>query len=216
MSRFAQILRRFRADESGTTLVELAFVIPLFLLLFFSLIDFGRMGGEFVMADKAMQIATRIAVVRPAACAGVPSSTTRGTVPAGTTPPRFGTACSAPAATGVTICAPVATVTCTGVATNATANEIWTAIAPLMPAGSTIANLTFRYEYDSNLNFLGGPYAPVVTVELSNLNFNFVTPLAGLAALATGGGGTGPAASVTFPAMSMSLPAEDLNLGTGG
>ncbi|MGB2893980.1 MAG: TadE/TadG family type IV pilus assembly protein, partial [Albidovulum sp.] len=84
MRGLIHILRRFWADESGTTLVELAFVIPLFLLLFFGLIDFGRMGAEFVMADKAMQIASRIAVVRPAACPGVPASTARGATPVGT------------------------------------------------------------------------------------------------------------------------------------
>ena len=40
MTGFLHILRRFWADESGTTLVELAFVIPLFLLLFSGLYMF--------------------------------------------------------------------------------------------------------------------------------------------------------------------------------
>ena len=212
MTGLVEMLRRFWADESGTTLVELALVIPLFLLLFFGLIDFGRMGADYVMADKAMQIATRIAVVRPAACAGVPATNVRGTVPAGTVPPRFGTPCSA----GGTVCAAAAAVTCVGAATNPTANEIWTAIAPLMPLGSSVANLTFRYDFDPDLNFLGGPYVPVVTVELANLNFAFVTPLGSLAALARGTAPGGAAWGVPFPSMSMSLPGEDLNLGENG
>lgn len=212
MTGLVRMLRRFWADESGTTLVELAFVIPLFLLLFFGLIDFGRMGAEFVMTDKAMQIASRLAVVRPAACAGVPASNTRGATPVGTVPPRFGTPCSA----GGTVCAAPATISCAGAAGNATANEIWTAIAPLMPAGSSVANLGFRYEFDPALNFLGGPYVPVVTVELTNLNFAFVTPLGNLAAVARGAVPGGPGWGVPFPAMSMSLPAEDLNLGENG
>lgn len=211
MRRVLHILRRFWRDERGTTLVELAFVLPLFLLLFFGLIDFGRMGAEYVMADKAMQIATRMAVVRPPACQGLQPTNARGTVPANTVPPRFGTHCS----TSNWICA-APSASCTGVPANPTVNEIWTAIAPLMPAGSSAANLSFRYDFDANLNFLGGPYVPVVTVELVNLNFSFVTPLGNLAQLATGTPGAGLAGSVPFPAMSMSLPGEDLNLGVGG
>ncbi len=211
MSRGLHILRRFWRDESGTTLVELAFVIPLFLLMFFGLIDFGRMGAEYVMADKAMQIATRIAVVRPPACQGLQPTNARGTVPANTVPPRFGTHCS----TSNWICA-AQSASCAGALANPTVTEIWTAIAPLMPAGSSAANLSFRYDFDPNLNFLGGPYVPVVTVELTNLNFNFVTPLGGLAAVATRNPVSGLSGSVPFPAMSMSLPGEDLNLGENG
>ncbi len=211
MRRATHRLRRFWLEEDGTTLVELAFVLPLFLLLFFGLIDFGRMGGAYVMADKAMQIAARIAAVRPAACAGVPATNARGTVPAGTVPPRFGTHCTA---NGWICAAPAAS--CPGTAGNPTVNEIWTAIAPLMPAGSTPANLSFRYDFDPGLNFLGGPYVPVVTVELAGLNFNFVTPLGGLAALATGNPTSGFSGTMPFPAMSMSLPGEDLNLGESG
>ncbi len=212
MSTHRQILRRFRRDESGTTLVELAILIPLFLLIFFALIDFGRMGAEYVMADKAMQLASRLAVVRLPACPGVPVSYTRGAVPPGSMPPRFGTSCAA----GGSICANPGTITCAGVAGDPTSDEIWTAIAPLMPQGSDVGNLSFSYGYDQNLGFLGGPYVPVVTVEIQNLNFQFVTPLSGLAALATGGTGSGPPATLPFPAMSMSLPGEDLNLGENG
>ena len=212
MTRTPDILRRFRRNEEGTTLVELAIVIPLFLLIFFALIDFGRMGAEYVMADKAMQLASRLAVVRPPACPGVPNSYSRGPVPPGSTPPRFGTSCAA----GGSICTNPGPISCTGVAGNPTSDEIWTAISPLMPSGSSVGNLWFSYDYDPNLGFLGGPYVPVVTVEIRNLNFQFVTPLGGLAALATGGTGTGPAASLPFPAMSTSLPGEDLDLGENG
>lgn len=212
MSRTACILRRFWRDETGTTLVELAFVLPLFLLLFFGLIDFGRMGADYVMADKAMQIASRIAVVRPPACPGVPATNLRGSVPPNTVPPRFGTSCSA----GATVCAAASAAPCNGMAGNPTVDEIWAAISPLMPGTATEANLRFTYTFDPDLNFLGGPYVPVVTVEIAGLSFNFVTPIGGLAALATNGNGTGPGATVTFPAMSMSLPGEDLNLGENG
>ncbi|WP_347312268.1 TadE/TadG family type IV pilus assembly protein [Defluviimonas sp. SAOS-178_SWC] len=213
LCHIAQAARRFAREEDGTALVELALMLPLFLLLFFGLVDFGRMGAEYVMADKAVQIASRVAAVRPAACAGLLPTNRRGTVPPNTTPPRFGTACSAG---GGTICV-AQSAACTGLTGDPlVVNEIWAAISPLMPAGATTANLSFRYDFDPALNFLGGPYVPVVTVEIQNLNFQFVTPLAGLAALATGGTGTGPAGTLPFPVMSMSLPGEDLDLGENG
>ncbi len=217
-NRMKNCSRRFLADDRGTTLVELAIVLPLFLLLLFGLIDFGRMSADFVMADKAMQRAARIAAVRPPACAGVPATHQRGTVPTGTTPPRFGTLCSA----GATVCAS-STVTCRGDITNPTVNEIWNSLGVLMPSNSSPNQLLFRYESDPNLGFLGGPYTPVVTVEIVNtiqdpaggLAFQFVTPLGALATLA-GATGTPLSNSVPFPAMSTSLPAEDLNLGENG
>jgi Flp pilus assembly protein TadG len=204
-------VQRFVRDEDGTTLVELAFVLPVFLLLFLGLIDFGRMGGEYVMAEKAMQLGTRIAAVRPAACPNVPQMNTRGTGLIAGVAPHYGAACSA--ATG--ICANPGTQTCTGVSTNATAAEIWTQIRPLMPSHATIANLRFSYSNDQKLGFLGGPYVPMVTLEIQNLNFQFATPLSALAALAAPGS-TGPGASLPFPSMSMSMPAEDLALGNNG
>ncbi len=209
--RLTETAKRFRTDECGVTLVELAILLPVFLLLFFGLIDFGRMGAEYVMANKAMYQAARIAAVRPPACAGVPNTNTRGAVPVGTIPPRFGTLCSA----GATVCASPAPAICAGNIANPTALEIWTTISPLLPNSSTPANMQFRYDYDQNLGFLGGPYVPVVTVQLQNLNFQFVTPLAGLANLAGATGSTLPN-TVTFPAMSTSLPAEDLAQGNAG
>lgn len=205
-------IRRFHGDQSGTTLVELAVVLPLFLLLFLGLIDFGRFGGEYVMAEKAMQRAARIAAVRPAACPGVPPTHFRGTGLLAGVEPRFGEACSA--ATG--ICADPGTQTCTGSSTNSTVTEIWANIEPLMPSYATVANLQFSYTHDPKLGFLGGPYVPMVTVEIQNLNFQFATPLSALAALAGAEGDNTPGATLPFPRMSTSLPAEDLALGNNG
>lgn len=199
-------------DDSGATLVELAILLPVFLLLFFGLIDFGRMGAEYVMADKATQLAARLAAVRPAACAGVPDTNLRGTVPVNTVPPRFGTACSA----GATICTNPGTVTCTGNVANPTVAEVWAATSALMPTSATPANLRFSYSFDPKLGFLGGPYVPIVTVEIQNLNFQFATPLSGLAALAGAGGAPTPGPTLPFPPMSVSLPAEDLAQGNNG
>jgi hypothetical protein len=203
-------LVRFARDERGATLLEFGLVLPVFLLTFFALIDFGRMGGEYVMAGKATHLAARLAAVRPPACAGVPNSNLRGTVPEGTVPPRFGTSCNA----GATVCANPGVISCAGSAADTTAAEIWGAVAPLMPTGATVANLQFSYAYDPNLGFLGGPYVPIVTVEIQNLNFQYATPVGAFAAMFTGN--PAPGQTLPFPPMSVSLPGEDLALGENG
>ena len=129
---FVRKLSRFRLDAEGTVLVEMAIVLPIFLLLLLGLIDFGRMGGEFVMADKAMQRAVRIAAVRPAVCPALPTVNLRGAGAGATT--HYGTSCAA----GANFCVNPGIVTCTASASNATAAEIWTAIAPLMPSHATV------------------------------------------------------------------------------
>lgn len=208
--RLASRLARFHAETTGTVLVELAIVLPIFLLLLLGLIDFGRMGGEIVMADKAMQRAARIAAVRPAVCAGVPLVNARGSGATATT--HYGTGCAA----GANFCANPGVISCTGSAANGTAAEIWAAISPLMPSHATVGNLRFSYAYDANLGFLGGPYVPVVTVEIQNLNFQFATPLSALAALVGVTDSAAPGATLPFPKTSTTLPGEDLAAGNAG
>lgn len=204
--------RRFQSREDGTTLVELAIVLPLFLLMFFGLIDFGRMAFQYVTAEKAMQLAARVAAVRPAACAGVPLTHSRATVPTATVPARFGTSCSA----GGAICLNVGTITCTGNSANPTAVEIWTLVSPVLPPRATIENLRFSYAYDSKLGFLGGPYVPMLTLELSGMTFQFGTPISGLAAMVSTSPNQLSTNAIAFPSMSVSLPAEDLAQGDAG
>ena len=201
----------FSRDESGSTLVEFAIAMPLFLLILFGLIDFGRIGFEYVMANKAVQLAARVAVTRLPACTGVATTNVRGTVAVGSVPPIFGTNCRA----GADICAAPATVTCVGDANNTTAAEIWGSVSGLMPTNSTVANLRFSYAHDPELGFLGGPYVPMVTVEITNLTFQFVTPLDALAAVA-GSTGSNIPGSLPFPALNVTLPAEDLAIGEAG
>lgn len=208
--RAAYLLRRFRRDEEGATLVEFAMVIVVFLLILFGLIDFGRYAFHLVATERAMHVAARVAAVRPPACAGVPAIHTRSA--SSTTAPEFGTSCNA----GADICANAGTITCAGSAGNATAAEVWGLVQGTMPNDATIADLQFSYGYDANLGFLGGPYVPVVTVELSNVTFRFVSPLAALVALAGGAADPALGADITLPAMSVSLPGEDLAQGADG
>lgn len=212
MRRISAALRRFARDEDGTTLIEFGLVFVLFLLILFGMIDFGRMAFHYVTAERGMYVGARVAAVRPAACPGVPDFHVRGPVSPSTPPPRFGTMCSA----GPNVCLNPGTFSCAGNAANPTAVEVWNIVEGTLPNDATIANLRFVYEFDSNLGFLGGPYVPNVTVELQNLTFQFVYPLASFVALAGGAAPAGLGATVTFPSMSVSMPGEDINSGTNG
>jgi hypothetical protein len=204
-SRLCSALRRFGRDTSGAALIELAVTFPLFLLILFALIDFGRMSYSYVMAEKAAQIAVRTAAVRPVACPTALPQTHQANAGA-----RFGTYCRSGGS-----CLPVATVACAGAAGNPTVDEVWARIAPLMPAGATAANLWFSYDFDPDLGFVGGPYTPMLTVEIRNATFDFVLPIGPLGALVSGGTNTF-ANQIQFPRISNSLPAEDLNVGSAG
>lgn len=201
-------LRHFRKDTRGATMVEMAVVLPLTLLILFALYDFGRMAFAYIMAEKGVQIAARTAAVRPAVCGGVPNSHVVNT--ALTPPPRFGTYCSSGNA-----CGNPGNFVCVGSGGSPTANEIWGRVATLLPQNATIANLRFTYAFDPNLGFVGGPYTPMVTVETTNLNFNFILPIGPLGSFITGTPNTF-GNSVPFPTISVSMPGEDLNLGTAG
>lgn len=211
-------LRRLARDDRGASLVEYAMTVALFLALFFMLLDFGRLLYNWNMAEKAMQIAARMAAVRPAACPTVPISNQRGSSALAT---QFGDDCG----TGTGVCqgnsggtTRVDTCLANDAAATATATEIYTRIQDLLPTGATPANLRFSYAFDPKMNFLGGPYVPVVTAELVQpLEFEFVSPIYGLlrAAGATVAGPDTPA-NIPFPSMSVSLPGEDLALGENG
>lgn len=205
----------FLAEESGAAMVEFAIVSAVFFLAWFQLLGFGLFASDNLMAEKATQLAARLAVARPAACTGVPDRIlTSGISPA----PRFGTNCRAAANT----CTAVATVTCAGSTTNATANEIWTRIDPMLPSNVVISDLQFTYVFDAKLGYLGGPYTPMVTVDLtmpsidntdSPALFSLFRVISALAQNAGGGAGFNPP---QYRVISISLPAEDLNSGTGG
>lgn len=206
------LIRHLR-DESGAALVEFAVVAVVFFLVFFALIDFGRIGFVSVMGNKATEMATRIAIVRPPVCAGVPERHERGPA-GGFIPPRFGTSCRAD--TGV--CIDPGPVTCLGSeagegAGAATAAEIFARVRPLIPADATLANFRFTYSFDPRLGFLGGPYNPVVTVDFQAPPFGFITPIGGLTALASPDIDIGD--PIFNPSFSVSMPGEDLMQGTG-
>ena len=195
MIRFVSIPKalRFARDETGAAMVEFAMVVGVFFLMISQIIDFGIFASNNLMAEKSTQIGARIASVRPAACAGVPDRYSRGTAsPA----PRFGTSCSAvPNA-----CAMPVEVSCAGSSSNSTASEIWTRLGATLPSGTTISDFTFIYTADPNLGYLGGPYVPLVTLELSVPAFQmpFFSSLP------------------QYRVFSITMPGEDLAVGING
>ena len=208
-------LRAFAREEDGTTLVEFALAIVIFLLLFLGSLDFGRFLAHYYHAERAMHIAARLAVVRPAVCPTVPELHDVGVVIPGDPTPRFGTKCSAG------VCADVGTITCSGTTTSDTANEIWGIVGGAMPPGTNISNMRFSYAFDDDLGFLGGPYTPMVTVELTGVRFRFLTPLGKMGELVGGSSNAvlddyADADGVPFPPMGVTMPGEDLALGTNG
>lgn len=80
-----RIAARLLADRRAASAAEFAMVLPLFLLLFFGLIDAGRFMWEYNRAEKATQMGVRYAVVTDPVATGVAdySFTIQGGIPAG-------------------------------------------------------------------------------------------------------------------------------------
>jgi Flp pilus assembly protein TadG len=63
--------RRALSDERGTQLVELSLVLPLMILLFASVAEFGRFFYTYATLAKAARVATRYATTRRFDAAGI-------------------------------------------------------------------------------------------------------------------------------------------------
>jgi Flp pilus assembly protein TadG len=201
MRRLLKVLLR---DQRGGPLAEFALVIGLLFVVGIFVFEMSRFFMRGAMAEYATHLAVRIAAVRPPVCPGVPDFNER----ADGSTARFGTMCSDPSAP----CAAVPAQICAGVAGDAAVDEIFATIQPLLPGDATPANLQFQYE-STNLGFLGGPYVPMTSVSLQNLQHQFILPLGQLFAPWGGAGGTG---TVALGPLTAAMPGEDLNVGTGG
>lgn len=207
MTRLRRHILRFWADCRGGALVELSIVMPLLLLMVFGLLDYGRLYWNEVAAQKAAAVAARIAAVRPPVCENVPT-----VIGAASSDIDAGALCRISGN-----CSATSAVTCRlNAVTNTTATEIWNRIRPLMPPNATRANVQLTYSNNSNIGFVGGPYSPIVTVDLVNMEFRFVSPLGSLAALAAGDSKyESKPWTIPLPSMSTSLPGEDMASGVG-
>jgi len=199
-------IRLFVRDQRGGPLAEFALVIGLLFVFAIFVFEISRFFMQAAMAEYATHLAVRIAAVRPAVCAGVPDTNERAT---GSEGARFGTMCSGSPSPCVAV-----TQTCTGAAGNPVVDEIFGVVQALLPSGATPANLQFRYEA-TNLGFLGGPYVPLASVSLQDLEHEFIVPLGQLFA-PWGDGNGGGDGTVALGPMTATMPGEDLNTGTGG
>ena len=194
--------------EEGAILVEFAVVLPLFLVLLFSVIDFGQIYLRWILAEKATHVASRLAVVRPPICAGLPTFNDRTAGLPQVLP--FGTSCG----TVPGLCVDPGTITCTGdTAVGDTLDDILDVIGGFLPASVEPANIRMTYSF-ADLGFLGGPYVPLVTIELvGDIDVPFITPLGPLLQAFYGGNGLD---DPSMPSMRATLPAEDLSEGGPG
>jgi len=202
-------VRVFHRDQSGNVLVEFAVVLPLFLILLFTVIDFGQIYLRWILAEKATHLAARFAVVRPPICAGVPTFNDR-TVGIPKTSP-FGTSCIA---AFFDLCADPGEITCTGSdAVGDSFDDIFDIVGAFLPPTVQPNNIRFTYSF-AELGFLGGPYVPLVTIDLvGEIEVPFITPLGPLLRAFYGGNGLD---DPSMPAMRATLPAEDLIEGGPG
>jgi len=68
-SKKALSLHRFARDERGTQLIELAIVLPLFLVLFGAAAEYGRYFYEYTTLDKAARAGSRYLTNKPVSAA---------------------------------------------------------------------------------------------------------------------------------------------------
>ncbi len=193
MSAFSTFLRDSRAASAA----EFALVLPIFLIFMVGIIDVGLYAWSINRAEKATQIGTRWAVATdlvPAALRDY-SYAVDGGVPQGNPVPQedfddiecFGSG----------------TISCSGNPLFTAANQqAFSAIVDRMnDIDRRIANENVRVIYSwSGLGFAGDPngpdVAPIVTIELSDLEF---APISGLIFGAT----------VDLPTLAYSLTSED-------
>lgn len=196
-------------NDDGAALVEFAVVLPLFLILLFTVIDFGQLYLRWILAEKATHLAARLAVVRPPVCAGVPTFNDRTAGIPKTSP--FGTSCTD---SFFDLCADPGDISCTGAtATGDVFDDIFDQVQSFLPPAVEPENMRFTYSF-ADLGFLGGPYVPLVSVELEgDVEVPFITPLGPLLEAFAGGDGLD---NPTIPSMRATLPAEDLVEGGPG
>jgi hypothetical protein len=195
---FASLIR----DRNGTTGAEFALVVPLLVLVMFTVIDGGRFMWEMNLAEKATQAGARYAVVTNP----VPSGLTTATFLA-FNGLKQGDRIPASALPAITCdnsaCTPNPCDSCPTGIPGTYDGTAFTAIVGRMhyydPA-ITAANVTVEYR-GSGLGFAGDPnppeVAPLVTIRLTGMTFQ---PLSSFLF-----------GQITMPSFSTTLTAEDLS-----
>lgn len=156
-------------NEHGTTMVEFTLVMFIVVVMTFSVADFGYAYWQWNSAEKATQIAARVAVVSDPVAAELID------FDCGTSSTTLGDPCStAGAASFGTVACSGASTSCSGGYTFSTAafNALVARVQPIFPM-VTPENLVVEYR-DIGLGFVGrGAPVPAVTIRLVDMNFQF-------------------------------------------
>jgi hypothetical protein len=161
--------REFIDDQNGTTMVEFTLVMLIVIAMTFSVADFGYAYWQWNSAEKATQIAARLAVVSDPVAVELPD------FDCGTTNTVPGDPCSSPDA------ASFGTVTCTGASLNCSGGYTFSAtafntlLARIQQIFPSVAadNLVIEYR-DIGLGFVGREApVPLVTIRLVGMTFRF-------------------------------------------
>jgi hypothetical protein len=201
------ILRALWRDTVAASAAEFALVVPLLVLLLFSVIDGGRFIWEYNRAEKATQVGARMAIVTNVVDGGLVSPNFVGQTYSGVALTQ-GDRIPA-SALGTVTCTSAAACTCAGTCPTGvpgTKNtlafqRIVTRMRYMMPAIQA-SNVQIEYR-GSGLGFAGDPdttrpqISPLVTVRLVNMQFKPLTFFT--------------LKSVAMPPFATTLSAEDLS-----
>jgi hypothetical protein len=201
------IAQRFIRDQSGSSAVEFAIVLPLLLIFIFGIIDAGRWMGTYNEAEKATQMGARFAIVADPVTTGLNTSyvgvsglTQGDVIPAS----AFGKVTCTGSGTGASIAAACscATSPCPGGVTTTTAQSFKNILARMQRFLPQLAASNVTIEYSSSgLGYAGSPVlpdlSPLVTVKVTNMTFRPLTTFA--------------LVNMTMPNFTTTLTAEDLS-----
>lgn len=187
MKRF----RKFRANESGATLVEHTLVFMLLMLLTFGLIEFGVVLYQYNAAETATAVGARFAATRGPMVSGLSDCGVTTSASAGTWcrnvtgSDTWSVTCNASAPSGA----------CQGTALTALVTEM-RRFAPNIEAQNVQVVLR-----GAGLGFVGrGSPVPMVTVRLTGMQYDFIA-LDDLLGFGT----------LTMPGFDATVVGEDLN-----
>lgn len=201
--------RRFRAEQSGATMVEMAIALPLLLTLLLGFVDFGYAFFQWNAGNKAVQAGARLAEISAPVASGLllETLTQSDVTKVGTAVPAntYNYICTANAA-GTVSCTCGAGATCQNLnASQAAFDFIFSGNgnrAGMQRFLPTLVKSEVRIQYQaSGLGYWTRPEGPVptITVSITDHPFQFFF-LAGLLGFGT----------ITMPSMLSTVTGEDM------
>lgn len=204
------LLRAFRRDQRGATLVEGLLAFPVILLACAIIIEFSAAVIQYNQTVKALQIGARqLAVSDPIATNFLAALEPTG-VPEGGAVPN--TPASAVCGAGTTACDTTGLARLIFGSDGRCDTNVAGGVSGMCDMNGRIRAENVRVSYyRSGLGYVGRPGGPVptITVEVRNLNFDFLF-LGAIMRLAALGGTTGFPDAIAIPANPVTITGEDL------